>query len=342
MSRPTGGTLRQIVVSVLFVVIAGWANEASVLRCYAAEEHQYSVKEVCDALSAAEAQFVDLTLRFTSEGPHPIDPDATVRFLTETTYIHKLPEDWTYLEEKFSQVDPATQKRVAYESKDNIAAFDGTTTTILETTRDRNGQCWAEIFRGKKVGVFDNLVQVPHFWLFRASPVMTYAQVLSEGKFKVLPTRELIGNIPCIRVSGQAMGSDFDLWLDPSKSFLPMKSRVKLSSPGVEAFFLTQEVFDPVKLENGMWYPKRIRRGNLETKNKFVTYDITEVSARPLRRESFEVRFPAQTKVNDMITKQVYVTVGETARPSATTQDAKQAEDSLKKYVDDARNVVKK
>lgn len=292
--------------------------------------------QVFEAMKAADAQLTDLRLRYTRDSPHH-EKGSVLRKLIEGAYAQKLPEGWIYQSSVRQLSDPVTNQSQKHNLPNQIATFDGTVTTVLQTDANDKGVRVAEIHPGR-VEKFFPKDENPHMHVYRASAAMTFEEYLSPDSLTMAPDTELVGDIPCLSIAGRAAGGNsVRVWVAPSRSFLPIKMTIEL--PGYGAY--QQELSELIQLENGMWYPKRITRGLPNKSDALTTFVIHEASTKVLQHSEFEVLFPPGTRVGDVVNNRTYTTVSASTRPTAPLFDPVEAEKSLQDYIRKANEQAK-
>ena len=197
-------------------------------------------------------------------------------------------------------------------SRDRIFAcdFDGQTTSRLETRPNAYGQRTAIVFPGKRDPyVQDAIERCFHFSLWRASAVMSYADVFKEGNCRVTNADEVIEGVRTVRVDCDQPQycAVLRVWFAPERSWLALKRQYTANLPDGRVLARQQELSELARLENGVWYPRLVRTGMLDDADRHAIIRVTRVSTAPLPHASFRQQFPLNTRVTDQASGQTYV-----------------------------------
>lgn len=125
---------------------------------------------------------------------------------------------------------------------------------------------------------------------------------------EVVNQHEMLGDLRTIHLKGFYPPGPYDLevWIAPDHGFLPVKSRLVMVREE-QKLELIEELSELRKLENGLWYPMRVKDTVNDIAERTVFYEVTSISVAPLKVTDFQPEFPPGTHVHDLVTGQKFM-----------------------------------
>jgi hypothetical protein len=299
----------------------------------------YAISDIIAAAKAANAQFTNLRIVFVNDSPSPSEMDISRRKITAGIFLLKQPEGWERLELRRIFIDPKTKVQTPFDGPDLMSVFDGSATTRLIPKYGSVAITRAIIYPGRHDVDFPE-TEIPHSWVYRMSPAMTFEQTFAQGGLAISPQNETVGGTPILRVEGLFEGSQSIFRFAPSKGFLLLNSEMPfVDAQGAKRKYI-QENTHVVQLDNGVWYPKTIRYGFVPPNDGAITFDIKEISTAELKASDFKLSIPAKTQVDDLIAKQVYVKLSGATASTEPANTADKSSTELDQYIQDAAKQI--
>ncbi len=281
-----------------------------------ADTPNYNVDAIVKGLLAAEAQFADLRIEYSTTRRNWREPNQPFE-KTQAIYVHKTDPNQKkdkglrYFDFQVFLVDPNAKGEKLLE--DTLTSFDGERTIVLDRKVESGKAKKGFIFADYASKYFSSYHKDPHtkIWYFGGKPI---GEILKENKntFRIESDTEILNDIPTMKLAGQILDGKvtMTLWVSPERNFLPLKTQFAKSDG--ERLFMGTTLLDLAKLPNGIWYPKKIQSPAVPLTDPnpayFLIYEIKNVSFEPISAEFFTPDFPPNTKVYDDILKVSYTT----------------------------------
>lgn len=281
-----------------------------------ADTPTYSVDAITEGLLAAESQFADLRVDYTTSRRNWREPNQPFR-RTEAIYAYKtVPTQeenkrLRYFDLKAFLVDPNAKSTELKE--DTLTSFNGEKTIILHRKAESGKPKKGFIFSGYASRYFSNFDRDPHtkIWYFDGRPL---GQILKQNRdtFRIVSKSEILDGISTVKLVGTIWHEKvtMTLWVSPERNFLPMKRQ--FVKTGGARLLMGTVLHDLIQLPNGAWYPKKIQSPAVPlgdpTPAYFLIYEVSKISIAPIPKEFFSPEFTPNTHVIDDILKVSYTT----------------------------------
>lgn len=290
-------------LSPTFISLAILLSAANV---YASAQRSYTVEGVAEALLAAEAQFSNLRLEYTINGP-AVGKNKGKRSIVKGTFARKMPEEWLYLDVKGTILDPVTHESKDYPS--DLMVFNGKTTLHFYTesySSASEGHKRAVIFVGRKQRLINKCKNTPdrYVWGYGGP----YAEIIRKSNdIKIVNQFEKVDGHTCLKLVGTVFNSaaNMTLWVCPELNFLPLKVQFFRHKDKIGFSYSTS---DFVKLPNGLFYPQKITFGDPSSTGWWITMSVSDISIDPIPEEFFRPTIPLNTHVTDHVIGLSYTT----------------------------------
>lgn len=221
---------------------------------------------------------------------------------------------------------------------DGVISFDGKATLVYRRPAGPGATPSADIYPGVPFDYvpmhqFDNILDA----------ALHFTGPMSWGKLIQIPSShfEVEGNedvdgLKDIKLHGVNTDyGEFDLWVSLDRSFAAVKSEYK-GNEGLERHW-RKTLSDFTRLENGMWFPRKIFYEDL-FRGYSSTYTVLSISSAKLGVQDFHPRLPPGTFVRDNVAHIAFVTGGEPATSPSTSEPSSEMDRHLDDFVDAANN----
>jgi hypothetical protein len=285
---------------------------------------EYTVEAIAAGLTAAEANFTNLSLEYTLTHRAWSEPNGP-KLVIEGMYAHKIPpaggDRLQYLRQREFVVDANKHERTV---QDVTSSFNGDMTKSLELFEDGNvldplkGYVFPGYVRSR---CFPLALKEPHgtIWYIGTKKLGEVIRQ-SRRRLHIEGDSELVRGIPTVKIAGTledpcGPGAGLRVWVAPDRGFLPVKLQLIRGEEGawLQSGLREGEVWherglhDLIELAEGMWYPQTIYfpdeppAAKPEDLAVSQVHNIRNISIDEVPDDLFDFAFPPNTRVLDAV-----------------------------------------